>query len=405
MAAIANIDINSGALVAQNVFSSGTVELDCEDGDLEDDCLATARGALFNNVVVQPVGSMPPTLVTVDLDLSAYDPCFRLTPSLLMPDIDIKGKFVIRTGNPKSVDVMFDGKLEVFPAFELYAQADGGSAVPLLLLNPLPGFTPNDLILNNLSIRVAKSVRLCKSSDCCQGRKLGIVIDSSGSNQDTDPGNLRIAAAQAFNSMLVTDTQAGPPDRVTVIDFDGSARVIYPLGDPAQASFDGIDSEGSTFIAGGVAAAIAELTKDPNDPTADVTGIVVLTDGQDADTTALQNQVSLASSLGIRVAFGFLSPPEIPIAKARAKRASTPRAFTSSVPAELLTAILKTGGIFGTISSAEALRPFVDLVINRGPTNIDSTGGTGTSLDLTISERGKGPRTPPLKISQTIEAR
>lgn len=148
----------------------------------------------------------------------------------------------------------------------------------------------------------------------CQARKLGIVIDSSGSNQETDPANLRVAAAQAFNASLVTEAQAGsgePADLSTVIDFDSSARVVSPLADPGQASFAGIDSEGGTNIGSGVSAAINELTRDPNDePTKDRTGIVVLTDGMDSAPEALQAALAQAATLGIRVSFGFLSPPQ-----------------------------------------------------------------------------------------------
>lgn len=116
------------------------------------------------------------------------------------------------------------------------------------------------------------------------GRKVGIVIDSSGSMVDTDPQNLRIVAGKAIAGALITKASAGASgasDRVTVIDFDDSVRVVYPLGDPSTVSFDGIDSNGGTYIALGVKAAIDEITKDPADATAHVSGIVVLTDGED----------------------------------------------------------------------------------------------------------------------------
>lgn len=119
----------------------------------------------------------------------------------------------------------------------------------------------------------------------CQGRKIGIVVDSSGSNADTDPGNFRISAASAFNDQLISVAEAGPDGRsdlVTVIDFDDSARVIYPLGDPAGAAtvFSSIDSSGGTYIAGGLSAAIDEIGTEIAVPTRGKSGIVVLTDGR-----------------------------------------------------------------------------------------------------------------------------
>lgn len=102
----------------------------------------------------------------------------------------------------------------------------------------------------------------------CQGRKLAIVVDSSGSNTGTDPGNLRIVAASQFNAGLTSIAEApgGRLDRSAVIDFDDSARLVSALGDPDAAGFAGIDSSGGTNIASGVNLAIAELTKDPADP-------------------------------------------------------------------------------------------------------------------------------------------
>ena len=86
------------------------------------------------------------------------------------------------------------------------------------------------------------------------GRKIAIVLDSSGSMSWNDPDNLRIIAGKSLNSQLVTASAATgnlKADLVTVVDFDDEATVIYPLGDPAGAdsSFDTIDSDGGTWIA------------------------------------------------------------------------------------------------------------------------------------------------------------
>jgi hypothetical protein len=239
----------------------------------------------------------------------------------------------------------------------------------------------------------------------CTGRKIALVIDSSGSNKKTDPGFLRIAAAQAFAATLVTEAAAGTdnfPDLVTVIDFDDSARVVYPLGDPASISFDGIDAVGGTLIGSGVGLAIHELTKDTTETTHDRTGIIVLTDGQDSDNSVLAAALDLAFRLGIRVSFGFLSPPANPVIRRRRSnqpqaRALYPRQSNDAPPTELLEAVLKTGGVFSKIDSAEAQQSFVELVIARGPTNIDSIGTNNGGLlfqDVTVygmSSAARGP--------------
>lgn len=104
-----------------------------------------------------------------------------------------------------------------------------------------------------------------REEDTCQiklatsngGRKIAIVLDSSGSMSWNDPSNLRIIAGKSLNSQLVPASAASgniKADLVTVVDFDDEAQVIYPLGDPAGAdsSFDTIDSDGGTWIAGSV---------------------------------------------------------------------------------------------------------------------------------------------------------
>ena len=165
---------------------------------------------------------------------------------------------------------------------------------------------------------------------------------------------------------------------VTVVDFDYSASVIYSLGDPAGAKFDGIDSSGGTDIASGVEAAINELTKNKGDVTAGRSGIVVLTDGESSLTSTLK-ELQRAKQLGIRVSFGFLSenPP------------------TSA--ADLLAAILDTGGVYSTITTAGAQQNFVNLVARNGLTGLDNTNSNsvlypGLAIAGNVSS-STGPKT------------
>jgi hypothetical protein len=226
----------------------------------------------------------------------------------------------------------------------------------------------------------------------CTGRKLAIVVDSSGSNQITDPSGLRIAAAQQFNETLRTkESTKGTdefPDRSAVIDFDESARVISPLDDPSTASFAGIDADGGTLIASGVSAGIAELTKDTPDQTKDRSGIVVLTDGEDSDVQGLINEINRAESLGIRVNVGFLAPSNpVPFAKGAAPVepsafAAKDRFVAAAAPTTVTEAILATGGFFATIDSAQAQKDFVDVVTRRGATAIDDTNGDDDGAQL-----------------------
>ena len=221
--------------------------------------------------------------------------------------------------------------------------------------------------LSALACLLAFSTQIfCQGNPCVGtiasngGRKVAIVIDSSGSMTSTDPQNLRITAGQAIVGALVNS------DRVTVVDFDDSARIVSPLGPPSSASFVGIDSLGGTYIAGGVKAAIDELTKDPADPTSHVTGIVVLTDGSDSYVQELVDQLNKAAGLGIRVSFGFLAPD----------------ASSGVQDPSVLSAILATGGVFSTINDATAQANFISLVLTHGQTDSDNTGGRTNTLLL-----------------------
>ena len=116
-------------------------------------------------------------------------------------------------------------------------------------------------------------------------RKIAIVIDTSGSMVDTDPDNLRLAAGKRIVDWLISDKEASgskKADQVTVINFDESAHLDYPLGDPgnADSAFDGMGAYGGTFIAGGVEMAITQMTQQGSGDTAKRSGIFVFTDGE-----------------------------------------------------------------------------------------------------------------------------
>lgn len=197
-------------------------------------------------------------------------------------------------------------------------------------------------------------------------RKVAIVIDSSGSNAQTDPNNLRVAAGQSIVANL------GGTDQVAVIDFDGYAIVLAPLGPPSAATFVGIDDIGSTCIACGVETALTTL----QGAAANSAGIVVLTDGQDSYVAELVDQINIATSLGIRVSFGFLNPTG-----------------TDVQDPDILSAIDANGGIYANIDDATAQASFVSLVLASGLVNADVTGSSGQTLLL-----------PGLRISGNVSA-
>lgn len=246
----------------------------------------------------------------------------------------------------------------------------------------------------------------------CQGRKLAIVIDSSGSNEETDPGGLRIAAGEAFNSSLLTEAEAkekgGQPDKSAVISFESSASLLSPLADPSAASFAGIGAFGGTCIACGVSAASSLLIEGNagEEPPYDRDGIVVLTDGEDEDVGAIIAAIDAAAAVGIRTSIGFLSPPPspVPLARLSARRgASTDaQAIAFGLGEEslepdpgLVSAVQASGGVVATISSAEAQRSFVNVVLANGLTAANDPNGNDDGGILAIGIQVRGRIDPP----------
>lgn len=238
----------------------------------------------------------------------------------------------------------------------------------------------------------------------CQGLSVAIVIDSSGSNEWTDPSDLRIAAGEAFNSSLVTQGEVdrngqGAADKSAVISFSSSASVLSPLGDPASASFAGIGAEGGTCIACGVEAGHALLASGAQGPPPfDKSGIVVLTDGEDEDVSAIISAINRAAAAGIRTSIGFLNPPP-PTTFLRA--AARPAALLEEEEEEfhpdpgLVAAVQGSGGVAATIASAEAQRSFVDVAVTNGLTAVNDPNGNDDGGTLAAGVEVSGRIDPP----------
>jgi von Willebrand factor type A domain len=194
------------------------------------------------------------------------------------------------------------------------------------------------------------------------GRKIGFVIDASGSMADNDPDDLRLAASVDLDNILISKSEASGgkvADLVTVVEFDYSATVLYPLGDPAGAvtQINSILPGGGTYIASGIKAATDELTKSGSGATGKNTGIIVFTDGEDSSTEEVVSEVQRAGGLGIRVSFGFLS-------------------LDATLQDEtILQAILQTGGTYATIDTPAAQQGFIALVLSHGLTGSDAGSG------------------------------
>ncbi len=108
-----------------------THELDCEDGEVE--CTKSGDTTRMTWRVSQKAH---PKLV-LELRGASNNPCFTASP-----DIDYEGKLWF---DADELSIFFSGKVDVFPAFEAYAQLDNGPIHRVFSIGPQRGATPWNL--------------------------------------------------------------------------------------------------------------------------------------------------------------------------------------------------------------------------------------------------------------------
>jgi hypothetical protein len=167
LTSILDIDVQQGRIINdQNGFhySDATVRLDCFSGIPSCQQVGIPRGK-FYDLWVSPDGQT----ITIKLQAAANNPC---APG--SPDIDYKGTIIIKLlDSGQGVLVNFDGLVEPFPAFEMYASADDGEPKAIFPpVSPLPGKTPWNLVGNPnrlVSGFVLLDGKCPNGQPCCHG--------------------------------------------------------------------------------------------------------------------------------------------------------------------------------------------------------------------------------------------
>lgn len=96
-----------------------------------------------------------------------------------------------------------------------------------------------------------------------EGLALALIVDGSGSMKENDPNNVRIEAAKKAIALL------GEEDQVCVVEFSDAVKVHVPLRkvggqesrNDIMSNISAIGVKGDTDIRGGMASALAELSK------------------------------------------------------------------------------------------------------------------------------------------------
>lgn len=99
------------------------------------------------------------------LNGSTANACIKVGPIKVSPKLDYKGLFNVTWNEDASeVTIVFDGQVETYPAFEMYASLDGGQAETVFQLPVEPGTSPMNLA-GPPTRAVLKQVTLSRMSD------------------------------------------------------------------------------------------------------------------------------------------------------------------------------------------------------------------------------------------------
>ncbi|KAK3398392.1 hypothetical protein B0T20DRAFT_411027 [Sordaria brevicollis] len=246
----------------------------------------------------------------------------------------------------------------------------------------------------------------------CIPRNVAVVIDLS--NQAKQMGVLQLERQVAMSLAVKMETSSGLHNMMTVVEFAESARVVFAMESPAYLNLEGAKlnetlipfnenvhhppntttrlpphmtapiHEGKADIAVGLSMAIDEILRTkPDGEHTERGAILLLTAGiedENEDVHEVQQQIERASGEGIRVHYGCINPPLLPLQPSARSNASSP---TECLPGKgVISSVLKTGGTFSFLSSTrrgeQTAKDFIDFVTNRGLTVTDGSGAGDT---------------------------
>lgn len=246
----------------------------------------------------------------------------------------------------------------------------------------------------------------------CIPRNVAVVIDLS--NLAKQMGVLQLERQVAMSLAVKMETSSGLHNMMTVVEFAESARVVYPMESPAYLNLEGTSSnetliplnenvhhppntttrlpphmtapihEGKADISVGLSMAIDEILRTkPDGEHTERGAILLLTTGvedENDDIHEVLQQIERASGEGIRVHYGCINPPLLPLQSFAHGNASSP---TECFPGKgIISSVLKTGGTFSFLSSTrrgeQTAKDFIDFVTSRGLTVTDGSGAGDT---------------------------
>lgn len=117
------IDVDSGQMIRQFHTCYPTIQVDPDTGEEKCHQSADTSDMYFSDFRAADGG----LTLAVDLHASTKNPCVQIATIKLSPNLDYEGTLAIQLPEDRrKALLLFDGKIEAYPAFEMYAIVNDG---------------------------------------------------------------------------------------------------------------------------------------------------------------------------------------------------------------------------------------------------------------------------------------
>lgn len=133
------IDVQRKKVIYEFHHCHETVEIDCATGEERCRAFGDTKNMVFENFVAEGDGET----YRVDLKASAKNPCLKVANVKVSPNVDLFGTITIKLNwDGSGAAVRFEGMIETYPAFEMYAAFNGSEVgTPIFQIDVEDGAT------------------------------------------------------------------------------------------------------------------------------------------------------------------------------------------------------------------------------------------------------------------------
>lgn len=134
------VDVRTKHVVNQLHKCYETIQVDCKTG--EETCCQTADSShmKWSDLTVTEEGA-----ITINLSGSSHNPCVKIVGVDVSPNLDYTGTLTIKP-SADNVLVAFEGNIETYPAFEMYASVNDGVPQTIFREDVILDATPISLV-------------------------------------------------------------------------------------------------------------------------------------------------------------------------------------------------------------------------------------------------------------------